>query len=101
MLGSEGDTLDRLQAPRGTGCHHSHRDAAQSHGVLEDRKEVGEVWEPSVGGPFTAPPMNSRLEILARTIQDTWKSWGWRKQELDGILATLLVETKAAFRFYF
>lgn len=39
--GSEGDTMDRLQASRGTGCHHSHRDAAQSHRVLGDRKEVG------------------------------------------------------------
>ena len=93
--------MDRLQAPRGPGCHHSHEDAAQSHGVLKDRKEVGEVWEPSVGGPFSAPPMDSRLEIPARTIQDTWKSWGRRKQEVAGILATLLVETKAAFLFYF
>lgn len=93
--------MDRLQASRGTGCHHSHRDAAQSHRVLGDRKEVGEAWEPSRGGPFTAPPMDSRLESPARTIQDTWKSWGLRKQELDSLLATMLVETKAAFLFCF
>ena len=53
-LGSEGDTTDRLQADRGTGCHHSHGDAVQRHRVLGDRKEVGEAWEPSGGGPFTA-----------------------------------------------
>ena len=60
-LGSEGDTTDRLQAGRGTGCHYSHGDAVQRHRVLGDRKEVREAWEPSGGGPFTAPPNGQQV----------------------------------------
>ena len=100
-LGSEGDTTDRLQASRRTGCHYSHGDAVQRHRVLGDRKEVREAWEPSGGGPFTAPPVDSRLESPASTIQDTWESWGLRKQELDSLLATLLIEAKAECLFCF